>query len=418
VSVRRLVVSGGAVLAGLIPVAAAHAAVPDRVAQDDSIVVCNWHNRARALAQMRDGGFTHVRINVVHTPGAPGNQLLACALPATLADYDRAVDAVLAAGLVPQLTLFWYRQTDPAAIAAWMRGMAAHFAPKVHRFSVLNEPDLSLPASDACDPRTVSRLVSDGALNVSIRTQKVKRYLRHRVRVRRHGRTVRVWRPVYRYRHVRRHHRHRRVRYRVYRWHTTHARVVRAPRSSVQQSTTVANGCLRIQRGRAYHRIFTAAAPAIRAAAPGAQVLAGETSPVPGVDLFIREALPLQADGWAHHCYQWDATPTVARGGFGVGDTARVQALVGMPLYYTECAYAQPDSAWTQRRWPGVFTHDNLPGAYTQMWQFARDQGVREMSQFGWCEALTHKWDTSLMRQDDCGASAEYSALQRLLLSW
>jgi hypothetical protein len=410
------VVVAGAALAGMIPGGAAHAGAPDRVAQDDAVVVCNWHNRARALEQMRDGGFSHVRINIVHTPGAAaGAGLLACALPAALGDYDRAVEAVLAAGLVPQLTLLWYGQRDPAAIAAWMGRMAAHFAPRVQRFSVLNEPDLTLPASDDCDPQTVSRLVSDGSLNVTSRTQRSKRYLRHRVRIRRHHRTIRVWRAVYRYRRDRH---HRRVRFRVYRWHTTQVDVVQAAHTSLQQSVTVGNGCLRLQRGRAYHRIFTAAAPAIRAAAPGSQVLAGETSPVPGVDLFIREALPLRADGWAHHCYQWDTTPTQGRGGFGVGDTARVRALVGMPLYYTECGYPAPESAWTQSKWPDVFSHQILPAAYTQMWQFARDQGVREMSQFGWCQALTHKWDTSLMRQDDCGPSAEYSALQKLLLSW
>lgn len=397
-----------AVLTLAVPSGAARAAVPDRVAQDDATVVCRWHDRDRALAQMRDGGFSHVRINVVHAPGADGQGLVACALPATLEDYDRAVAAVRAAGLVPQLTLVWYRQTDPAAIATWMAQMAAHFSAQVQRFSVLNEPDLMLPASNDCDPRTVRQMVAAGQLQASPQAPLVKRYLRH-PRYRFVSARIRAGRG---YLFVVR-------RERAYRW-VRRSEPVRAQGSdsSYEDVTTVRRGCLRIQRGRRYHQIFDAAEPAIRAAAPGAQVLAGETSPVPGLDLFIRAALPLHADGWAHHCYQWDLTPTVARGGFGIGDTTRVQALVGMPLYLTECGYPNPDSSWNQIRWDGLFTHDNEPTAYAQMWQYAKDLGVREMGQFGWCKNPEGRWDTSLMTQDGCDADAEYLAVKRVIGSW
>jgi hypothetical protein len=397
-----------AALALSMPSGAARASIPDRVAQDDATVVCQWHDRARALAQMREGGFSHVRINVVHAPGADGQGLVACALPATLEDYDGAVAAVRAAGLVPQLTLVWYRQTDPAAIATWMAQMAAHFGARVQRFSVLNEPDLMLPASDDCDPRTVRQMVAAGQLQAAPRAPRVKRYLRH---------------PRYRYVSTRiragRGHRFVIRRERDYRWVTPVGRLpAGGSDSSFEDVTTVRKGCLRIQRGRQYHRIFDAAEPAIRAAAPGAEVLAGETSPVPGVGLFIGAALPLHADGWAHHCYQWDLTPTVATGGFGIGDTTRVQALVGMPLYLTECGFPNPDSLWNQVRWNGLFTHDNEPAAYAQMWQYAKDLGVREMGQFGWCKNPEGGWDTSLMTQDGCDADAEYLAVKRVIGSW
>jgi hypothetical protein len=410
-----------AATAVLLIVGNAQAALPDRVAQDDATVVCRWHDPARALEQMRDGGFTHVRINVIHAPGADGQGLAACSLPATLEDYDRAVAAVRAAGLVPQLTLLWYRMTDPAAIADWMGRMAAHFAPQVQRFSVLNEPDLTLPAADGCDPQTVARMVAGGLLTVSTRTYRVRRYLRHRFRIRRHGRMTSVWGNVYRYRVVRSRDGRRFVtaRARAYRWVRRQMSVVEDESDSSSQSvTSVRQGCLKIRRGRIYHRIFEAAGPAIRAAAPGAQVLAGETSPVAGLDLFIGQALPVHADGWAHHCYQWDVTPDRSAGGFGVGDTARMRALVGMPLFYTECGYPNPDSEWDRTRWSGFFTHDNVSSAYPVMWQYARDQGVREMSQFGWCETPPGRWDTSLMSGDDCAPGASYLALRRLLAAW
>jgi hypothetical protein len=398
----------------------AFAFVPDRVAQDDGTILCRWHDRDRALTQMRAAGFTHVRITVTHSPGSDGVGLATCGEPGALEDYDRAVAAVRAAGLTPQLTLAWSHATDADAIALWMGRMAAHFSPEVQRFSVLNEPDLSIPASDLCDPENVTRLVTSGALHQTTSSWWSRRYLRHRVRIKRHGRVVKVWRYLYGWRlgtwggppYAR-------VRVRLYRW-VAHSRAVVADETSDSQQpvTTIREGCLRIQRARIYHRIFEAAAPVIRAAAPGAQLLAGETSPVPGVDLFIQAALPVDADGWAHHCYQWDLTPTQSTGGFGIGDTAKVQALVGMPLFYTECGYPNADSSRNQTRWNGLFTHDNLPDAYVQMWQFARDQGVREMSQFQWCSNQTDGWETALMVGPGCDPGPEYQALAQLLNSW
>lgn len=400
----RFPLAAALALAILAPACVAQASVPDRVAQDDGTVVCRWHDRGRVLTQMRDAGFSHVRINLIHAPGADGVGLMACAFPATLDDYDRAVDAVRAAGLIPQMTFVWSGATDPGAIASWMGEMAAHFAPRVQRFSVLNEPDLSLPAADTCDPETVDQLVSVGLLDVAT--------VMRRVRIRVKGHRYRVVRSPSLHRFVL-------ARVRAYRWARRPVRVIQQRNAMESESvTTVRQGCLRLQRGRLYNEIFTAAEPAIRAAAPGAQVLAGETSPVAGVDIFIEHALPLRADGWAHHCYQWDLTPDRGTGGFGIGDTPRVQALVGMPLYLTECGYPSPDSEWNQTRYDGFFTHDNLTAAYPAMWQYAKDQGVREMSQFGWCQSPPGHWDTSLMAGESCDEGPEYRALQSLITGW
>jgi hypothetical protein len=404
-SLLRLPLAVAAALAVLVSAGAAQASIPDRVAQDDGTVVCRWHDRGRALMQMRNAGFSHVRINVIHAPDADGVGLVACALPATLEDYDRAVDAVRAAGLIPQVTFVWSHASDPGAISSWMGEMAAHFASRVQRFSVLNEPDLTIPAADSCDPETLEQLISVGLLDVSTRMQMVK-----------------VPREGYRYRFVRSADGHRFVlaRVRAYRWVRRPVRVIQQRNAAgFEAVTTVKQGCVRLQRGRLYHEIYRAAEPAIRVAAPGAQVLAGETSPVAGVDVFIANALPLNADGWAHHCYQWDTTPDRSTGGFGIGDTARVQALVGMPLFLTECGYPNPDSEWNQTRYNGFFTHDNVTAAYPVMWQYARDQGVREMSQFGWCQTPTAgRWDTSLMTGESCDEGPEYRALQTLIAGW
>jgi hypothetical protein len=348
---------------------------------------------------------------------------VACDQATTLDVYDQAIAAVESMGLKVQLTFLWYGQTDAGVIASWMGQMAAHFAPVVKRFSVLNEPDLTLPASDDCDPQTISQMVSSGVLKTSTRMYRIKRYLWRRVKIRRHGKIRIVRQKVYWYKWVHykfwRGYRYKRIKIRAYRWVDKPTETVQESSDYTQQNVlTVKQGCIKVQRGRIYHRIFVAAEPAIRSAAPGSQVLAGETSPVDGLDLFIPQALPLNADGWAHHCYQWDLTPATGTGGFGVGDTQRVAQLVGMPLYYTECGYPNPDSAWNQERWGGLFTHDNLPAAYIQMWQFSRDQGVREMSQLGWCKPVSGTWDTSLMLGPDCSPSLEYLALQKLITSW
>ena len=152
-------------LAALLAIAAPASAMEVSM-QDDQAIVYQWHDRPLALSQFHAMGGTHVRINVMHRYGtARGQQDLGVdALEHPLAEYDAAIKAINDAGLTPQLTLVWYGQSDPAATAAWMEAMARHFAPGVDRYSVLNEPDLTIPAADDCDPTTISRLISEGTL--------------------------------------------------------------------------------------------------------------------------------------------------------------------------------------------------------------------------------------------------------------
>ena len=122
--------------------------------QDDQAIVYRWHDRPLALSQFRAIGGTRVRINVMHRygPGAARRTTTptrsSIRSPSTTPRSTRSRDA----GLTPQLTLVWYGQSDPAGDRRWMESKAAaHFAPVVDRYSVLNEPDLTIPAADDCD---------------------------------------------------------------------------------------------------------------------------------------------------------------------------------------------------------------------------------------------------------------------------
>jgi hypothetical protein len=379
--------------------------------QDDQAIVYQWHDRPLALRQFRAIGGTHVRINVMHRrgPARGPDDLAAGALEHPLVEYDAAIKAINDAGLTAQLTLVWYGQSDPATTAAWMEAAARHFAPVVDRYSVLNEPDLTIPVADECDPTAIRRLISEGTLEVTYAMVRRKSYLRKRVRIRRRGKVFRIWRPLYR-REVRWVIRDGRAttsvrRIRRYRWVKRRVAVARTQQSTREEQTlSLREGCRSVIRGRRYRAVFQAAAPAIRRADPGAQILAGETSPIAGFDLFAHQALPLEADGWAHHPYQWDLSPERPTGGFGIGDTPRIAALVGMPLYYTEFGYPRPGSDWEKQRFDGEFTESRIAEALPRAWQFALRSGVRQMNQFGWFSPAAHwdgYWDTALLPSDD-----------------
>ena len=136
---------------------------------------------------------------------------------------------------------------------------------------------------------------------------------------------------------------------RRYRWVSRRVAVTQAQRSTRAASRRCRSkqGCRSIIRGRRYRAIFQAAAPAIRRADPGAQILAGETSPIAGLDLFAG-AGRCRSTRTAGRIIPTSGTsrPSGPTGGFGIGDTARVAALVGMPLYYTEFGYPRPGSDW------------------------------------------------------------------------
>jgi hypothetical protein len=386
--------------------------------QDDSAIVTYPQERAEVLPKMVASGVTNVRINVYHTAGPASGpaDLQAGALQHPLQSYDDAVAAIRAAGLTPQLTLVWYGQADPAETAAWMGAVAAHFGSAVDRYSVLNEPDLTLPASNSCSPAATAQLVDDYQVITSSHTTRRKVYATRRVRVRRHGRVRYVTKPVYVRRPASKQipgHRIRMVRVRKFRWvsKTMHTNTIQTI-SGERISYTAKQGCLAINRGALYHAIFIPAAAAIHAADPSAQVLAGETSAATPLDEFIKSALPLPgAAGWAHHPYQMLSAPNAPGTRYGIGDLAEVQRRVGMPLYITEFGYPFPQTPMAAK-YGAMYTQPYLTQAYPLAWRTAFDAGVQEMSQYMWCVPPdTPKWDTALNAGCDSDVDPTHDAL-------
>lgn len=215
---------------------------------------------------------------------------------------DRYVDAARRAaaagfGLDVVLALPWGQAqagVAPPAFAAWAAGLAARMAaigPPL-RVSVLNEPDLYLSASDDCDASTALRVVREaGYAPVWTRTRVTLRRSRIARRVvRRHGHRRMIRRKLV---------------WTVHRWRTR--TVLRAADTAIHVATiSVARGCLSVQRARRAATFLGAAIPAVRAAAPGIEVGAGETSPLAGVEVFMRELARVgipSVDRWAHHPY-------------------------------------------------------------------------------------------------------------------
>jgi len=182
----------------------------------------------------------------------------------------------------------------PPGFAAWAAQLAARLAATGAplRVSLLNEPDLVLSAGDTCDPVAAAQIVREaGYVPVP-----------HRVRV-----TVRRTRIV---RRVVRRRGHRRIVRRRLAWKATRWKIVTTLASTSTSSTvasvSVAQGCLSVRRARRTAAFLDAAIPAVRAAVPGIQVGAGETSPLLGVEVFMRELARVgipPVDRWAHHPY-------------------------------------------------------------------------------------------------------------------
>jgi hypothetical protein len=343
----------------------------ERILQDDETFVYGWHgNPNLQLDALKRAGVTTIRINLLHVKGTEpldpawgtdyGGGRWGLSNHADMPAYDAAVDTILDHGLRVQMTLVWYGQSDTEELSKWMSAVSRHFAGRVMRFSILNEPDLTLHEEDACTPQEIKKMVTQGILKPErIRKITYKRLSRNKLRhfTGRRYRRVKRRTSTGKYKFV--YKRSKKGRYRrIKRWIT----VVHASSSSyMEQYVSVAAGCLRVKQGRKYRRIVLAAAPAIRAATPrGTQVMAGETSPVAGVQLFIGAAVQgkdrLPTDGWLHHPY--------------------------LPLGISEFGFSTewPDRAHALRR----------------AWQQAADCGVFEMAQYGLNTPSNGWWNTSL----------------------
>ncbi len=339
---------------------------------DDQTIVYGYHNRALALKQFKAMGGTSVRINVEHRRNHRYDEDIAAKATVTsIKNYDGAIDAVIAAGLKPQLTLIWRGVTDPIRMGDWMHSVAVRYADRVHRYSVLNEPDLFLRANGAC-------------------TRAGERRFRRRFPVR-----------TFRYRGE---------------W--------RAYEPTLPHGFDLHIACLRYARGQIYRGIVRYAAQSIREAAPDAQVLAGETSAQVGLEWFVRAVRPrtLHVTGWAHHPFQLhDLTPGVAGHNWGIGNLARVKRLIGLPLYLTEFGYAHPHSSMDRRVYGRRIKRSEVARALPQAWRIARRAGAREMLQYQWYvkPPWRHEyWETALLDKDNGKLTPAYRALRSLILSW
>lgn len=232
--------------------------------------------------------------------------------------YVQAAERVAAHGLGLDvvLALPWASAQfgiEPPRFAAWAARLAGRLAAvgAPLRLSILNEPDLYLTASDDCDPMTARRVVHDlgygatkGRIRVAVRrTRIVQRTTRHPRRFRVSAGRRQLFRP--RNPAADRHRPGSRLVWKVRVWKA--ATVLKPADPTIDSATmTVTQGCVSIQRARRAAAFLKAAIPAVRVAAPGIEVGAGETSPLAGVGIFMRELARVgipPIDRWAHHPY-------------------------------------------------------------------------------------------------------------------
>lgn len=352
---------------------AAPAQAIDVAMQDDQIMVHGQYDRDLALDQFEAMGGTHVRINVQHKEQKRFQDQINFGLKYPMKQFDAAVDAVTERGLEVQMTLVWNRRLDPAFQAAWMGNIAKHFGNDVNRYSVLNEPDVSIPTDGTCNGKGQRALA--------------ERYPGKMIESR--GRLV--------------------------------AKGVLVKGKNV----TLETACRQFLRGQQYRTIFNPAAKAIKKANPRAEVLAGETSAKPGLEWFIRGAQlkPLKrVDGWAHHPFQLrDLTPQKRANGWGIGNLKQFIRMVKLPVYVTEFGYPHPNSTMDKRVFGRRLTYKEIAKVLPKAWQVARRSGVKQMLQYQWYRkppGRNEYWETALNITDDGTTTPAYKALQKLILSW
>lgn len=341
--------------------------------QDDQIMLHGVYDRDLALDQFQAMGGTNVRINVEHKREKRFENAVNFGLRYPMKQYDSAVEAITERGLEVQLTLIWNRRLDPAFTAAWMSNIAKHFGDKVNRYSVLNEPDLSIPTDGTCNARGQRALA--------------ERYP---------GKMV-----------------------------TTFGKLRAKGVLEKGKNVSLDVACRQFLRGQQYRAIFNPAAKAIKKANPRAQVLAGETSALAGLEWFIRGAQvkPLKrVDGWAHHPFQLrDLTPQKRANGWGVGNLKQFIGMVKLPVYVTEFGYPHPNSTMDKRVFGRRLTEQEVAKVLPKAWAVAKAAGVKEMLQYQWYRKPPFRkeyWETALNNTDDGKTTPAYKALRKLILSW
>jgi hypothetical protein len=357
--------------AALMTLPAAAQATMEVAMQDDQTIVHKYRDRDLALTQFKDMGGTTVRINLEHRrAGDEKRSLRPNATRTPLKQYDSAVDAVIAHGLKPQLTLIWKRQQDAAFIAEWMRNIALHYGSKVTRYSISNEPDLLLEAN--CGKA-------------------------------RQRQFIRQFRPL-----------------------MTRGRngTLRAEVKTPGHPMVLHTACLRYLRGQIYRRIVDAVVTAIHTVSPRAEVLAGETSAQEGLEWFARGAEPreMQIDGWAHHPFQLnDLTPHKPSTRWGIGNLKLLKRTLGVPIYLTEFGYPHPNSTMDKAIFGHHLKPQQIADVLPKAWELAREGGARQMLQYQWFVKppwRKESWETALLESDDGSVTPAYRSLRELIASW
>ena len=281
-------------------------------------------------------------------------------------------------------------ETPGSRFTAWAASTAADFAEAgASRFSILNEPDLWIPAADRCDTDDeVRQTVIDAGYRYDKRRVKTRVRRTKIIRVRGKRKRVGVYQTVKRVSSTRVRGRKvvRRGRVPLYRtkW-TMRTVLVTTTNPRVVTTTTPARGCLAIHRARAATETWDETVPAVRLAAPGATILLGETSPVEGTFAFTREALRRglpRVEGWAHHPYpQWNDQPHEV----GMENIERIHDLVSLPMYWTE--FGSP-----VRTNGGSL--ENARANWERAEKKAQSLGVKQLVAYGWW-ATDQAWDTA-----------------------
>jgi hypothetical protein len=358
-----------------IPSAASASGRQMEVAMQDDLTILNTqHNRDLALIQFAGMGGTHVRITIDHVrTGRLANSVSVNATTVPLNYIDAAVNRVVEFGLTPQITLFWKDQDDKYKLADWMYNIAEHLGARVNRYSVYNEADLYMPELHKCTEERRAELVEKFPNLVELDGDK------YRAKVKTKGGTI----PLQR-------------------------------------------ACLRYERGLNYKKIFRPAAKSIREANPGADILAGETSALRGLDWFFRgaNARRLPADGWAHHPFQFtDLHPERPANNWGIGNLKMLRRAVRMPVYLTEFGYPRPNSTMDKRLYGRHLTDQDIATVLPRAWSVARKGGAKQMLQFQWFQkssqfSKTDYWDTALNRRDDGSVTPQFFALRTYICTW
>ena len=345
--------------------------------QDDQTILHGHRNRDLALDQFVAMGGTHVRMNVEHKRDRRFRNQILYGLRTPMKLYDDAVREVRRRGLEVQLTLVWNRRDDPAYTAAWMNNIAEHFGNRVNRYSVLNEPDLSLPLSGGCE----------GEARTALR----KRFPGRMVF------TYGEWR----------------------------AKGVLVKGRNVSLETA----CRQFDRGQQYRQIFNQASAAIHAANPRATVLAGETSALPGVEWFVRGTRVngglKRVDGWAHHPFQLQGPGALKvhrpYNGWSISQLPKVKRLFKVPVYVTEFGFPAPNSSMDKRTIGRRVRPQEVKKALVESWKLARRHNLKQMLQYQWFRKPPWRkeyWETAINNEDDGSTTPAYRALKRLISGW